>query len=88
MNLPSEEKGGPKIEMLVARKGNVVWGVGDEEYVLRDVSGPEREKARLSKEEAMAKMKPLLAIAPPPSAATDAGAPKPGPGAGSSGKGP
>lgn len=47
-------KGGPKVEMLVARKGNVVWAVMDEELVLSD------EKARLTKDEAIAKMKPLL----------------------------
>jgi hypothetical protein len=54
--------------MLVARKGNVVWGVGDEEYVLRAATGAEREKARLSKDEAVAKMKELFAIAAPSSA--------------------
>ncbi|MBX3222740.1 MAG: hypothetical protein KF795_19665 [Labilithrix sp.] len=63
----------PKVEMLVARKGNVVWGVADEEYALRAVSGPDRDKARLSKEEAVAKMSQLLATPAP--AAADAGAP-------------
>lgn len=55
----------PKIEMLVARKGNIVWGVGDEEYVIRAETGAEREKARLTKDEAMARMKTVLAIASP-----------------------
>lgn len=58
----------PKVELLVARKGNVIWGVGDEEYALR---GSEGDKARLSKEEAITKMKSLLA-APAPSAAPSA----------------
>lgn len=69
-----EDKGSaPKVEMLVVRKGNVVWGVGDEEYALRAASGPERDKARLTKDEAIAKMKPLLSIAPP--ARADSAAP-------------
>ncbi|MBX3198305.1 MAG: hypothetical protein KF894_09180 [Labilithrix sp.] len=63
----------PKVEMLVARKGNVVWGVADEEYALREAAGPDREKARVSKEEAVAKMKELLAV-PASAAATDGGA--------------
>lgn len=54
----------PKIEMLVARRGNVIWGVGDEEYVLRAATGTDREKARLSKDEAVSKMKQLLSAAP------------------------
>ncbi len=70
----------PKVEMLVARKGNVVWGVADEEYALREAAGPDREKARVSKEEAVAKMKELLAV-PAPAAATDGGAAPAGAGA-------
>ncbi len=50
-----------KVEMFVVRKGNVIWGVGDEEYALRE----EKEKARLTKDEAIAKMKPLLSVAVP-----------------------
>ncbi len=64
----------PKVEMLVARKGNVVWGVGDEEFVLRAATGPDREKARVSKEEAVSKMKTLLAI-PAPAAGAGSAAP-------------
>lgn len=61
-----EDKGSaPKVEMLVARKGNVVWGVGDEEYALRAATGAEREKVRVTKDEAIAKMKPLLSISVP-----------------------
>jgi hypothetical protein len=75
-----EDKGGaPKVEMLVARKGNVVWGVGDEEYALRAATGADREKARLSKDDAIAKMKDLLAVPVPAGGAGDAGAPKPAP---------
>lgn len=59
--------GGPKVEMLVARKGSAVWGIADEEYALR---GAEKDGARLTKDEATAKLKPLVAAA----AATDAGA--------------
>jgi hypothetical protein len=65
----------PKVEMLVARKGNVIWGVGDEEYVLRAATGADREKARLSKDEAIAKMKQLLAAAPLAPAGSASGAP-------------
>ena len=74
-----EDRGaGPKVEMFVVRKGNVVWGVGDEEYALRAATGPDREKARLTKDEAIAKMKPLLAVAAPSTARdqeSDGGAP-------------
>ena len=57
--------GGPKIELLVVRKGSAIWGIADEEYALR---GPDKEKARFTKEESIAKIKPLLATG-------DAGAP-------------
>jgi hypothetical protein len=76
--LPAGEGGAPKIDMLVARKGNVVWGVADEEYALRAAAGPEREKARLTKEEAATKMKELLAI---PAAASASASAKPAPSA-------
>lgn len=65
----------PKVEMLVARKGNVIWGVGDEEYVLRAATGADREKARLTKEEAVAKMKQLLTLATPTSSGASESAP-------------
>ncbi|MFO0742123.1 MAG: DUF6599 family protein [Labilithrix sp.] len=57
--------GDPKVEMFVVRKGNVLWGVGDEEYALRAANGAEREKVRLTKDEATSKMKPLLEIKAP-----------------------
>jgi hypothetical protein len=69
--------GAPKVEMLVARKGNLVWGVSDEEYALREATGADREKARFTKDEAIAKMKPLLAV-PAPAAGSAA---KPAPSA-------
>lgn len=56
--------GDPKVEMFIVRKGNQIWGVGDEEYALRGVTGPDQQKARLTKDEATAKMKALLASAP------------------------
>ncbi|MBX3192658.1 MAG: hypothetical protein KF819_37080 [Labilithrix sp.] len=75
--------GGPKVELLVARKGSAIWAVGDEEYALRAASGGDAtQKARLTKDEAIAKLKPLLAgagaAAPSsaPSGASSASAPK------------
>ncbi len=68
--------GGPKIELLVVRKGNTIWGIADEEYALR---GPDKEKARFTKDEALAKIKPLLAGADagaPPAPSGAASAPK------------
>lgn len=62
---------GPKVEALVARKGRVVVGVMDEEYA---VSGAGGEKARVSKEDATAKLKPLLSKEPPASAESAGGA--------------
>jgi hypothetical protein len=52
--------GGPKIELLVVRKGNAIWGIADEEYALRG-AGADKEKARFTKDESIAKIKPLLA---------------------------
>lgn len=75
--VPSEgedKASAPKVEMLVARKGSVVWGVGDEDHVLRAATGPDRDKARVTTDEAAAKMKALLATPPPAAGAADAGA--------------
>ena len=87
-----EDKGSaPKVEMLVARKGNVIWGVGDEEYVLRSATGPDREKARVTKDDAIAKMKTLLATPAPASAGSAApagSAPKAGTSAAPAGSAP
>lgn len=70
--------GGPKVEMLVARKGNTIWGISDEEYALREAGGGEKEqKARLTKDEAIAKLKPLLTGAAPAPAAAASSAPRP-----------
>ena len=76
------QSGGPKIEMLVARKGNAIWGIADEEYALRRSGPPEggpgagdkEQKARLTKDEAIAKLKPLLAGGPSAPASADGGA--------------
>jgi hypothetical protein len=72
----SAREGGPKVELLVARKGNAIWGISDEEYALRG-GGPgaaeKEQKARLTKEEATAKLRPLLTGAAP--AGGDGGAP-------------
>lgn len=81
-----DKKASPKVEMLVARKGNIVWGVGDEEYALRAASGVDRDKARLTKDEALAKMKPLLTLsAPGPSTAPPGGSTSAAPSAPASG---
>jgi hypothetical protein len=57
---------GAKIEGLVARKGRAIFGVFDEEYALKDGG----DKARLTKEEALARLKPLLAAPVPADGAT------------------
>jgi len=58
---PTEGEDGLKIEGLVARKGKSVFGVFDEEYAVRSKDGPKSgEAARLTKDEALAKLKPLL----------------------------
>ncbi len=59
----------PKVDMLVARKGNVVWGIADEEYALRAKAGAERDKARVTADEASARMRGLLSTSAPPAAA-------------------
>lgn len=55
----------PATEWLVARKGSAIYGVGDEEYAVREAK--DAAKVRLSKEDAVAKLKPLLAAAAAPS---------------------
>jgi hypothetical protein len=69
--------GSPKVEFLVARKGNAIWGIGDEEYALRGTgagAADKEQKARLSKDEAIAKLRPLLSGAAPAAASADGGA--------------
>jgi hypothetical protein len=52
----------PKVEWLFARKGALVAGVGDEESLLKTGDTPEQQaKVRLSKDEAIAKLKGWLA---------------------------
>jgi acyl transferase domain-containing protein len=60
----------PKVAFLFARKGNVIWGVGDEEYAVRA-----DEKAAVTKEDAVAKMKTLLATPTPAAAGSGSAAP-------------
>ncbi len=60
---------GPKVEGLVARKGRAVVGILDEEFALSGAAG---EKARISKDEAIAKLKPLLSKEPPAAGAAAA----------------
>lgn len=73
--VPTGEKGnGPKIEMLIVRKGAQVWGIADEEFALR--GSADQAKARVTKEDAVAKIKPLLTSAGAPSGSGSA-APKP-----------
>lgn len=69
---------GPKVEWLVVRKGNAVWGVGDEEHALRDASGDaaKERKARLTKEEAVAQIKEILAAPAPAAPAPSSSAPR------------
>jgi hypothetical protein len=72
----SGKEGGPKVELLVARKGNAIWGISDEEYALRGTgagAAEKEQKARLTKDEAIAKLRPLLAGGAQPAA--DGGAP-------------
>ena len=78
--------GGASVEFLVARKGNVIWGVGDEEYALRAAGAAGLEKARLTKDEAIAKLKPLLAAGPPAGATSAGGSPSATPSASASAK--
>lgn len=74
--VPTGDKGtGPKVEVLVARKGSAVFGLADEEYALRDAK--DQAKARLSKEDAIAKMKPLLSAPSPATAPAGSGAAAP-----------
>ncbi len=56
----------PKVEWLLARKGSLVAGVGDEETLLKSSETPEQQaKVRLTKDEAMAKLRAWLAAAAP-----------------------
>ena len=59
-----------KTELLIARKGSQIWGIGDEEYVLHGKGAD--DKARLTKDEATAKMKAVLASAGAPASSSSA----------------
>jgi hypothetical protein len=55
-----QEKDGTKLEWIVARVGKNVMGVGDEEFVVRPgMSSSEHDKACLSREEKVARLKAL-----------------------------
>ncbi len=55
----------PKVEWLLTRKGALIAGVGDEESLLKVGDTPENQaKVRLTKDEAIAKLKEWLAAAP------------------------
>ncbi|MDB4940485.1 MAG: hypothetical protein JWP97_19 [Labilithrix sp.] len=57
--------GGPKTEMVAARRGSQIWAISDEEYAIR---GEAKEKARFTKDEATAKLKAALAAPGAPGA--------------------
>lgn len=54
-------KEAPKVEWLLARKGALVVGAGDEELVLRGADPQHEQALRLSKDDAVAKVKAWLA---------------------------
>lgn len=58
------EGGGPKIEVLVARKGSLLVGVGDEEHALKAAPADKQQAARVTKEEAIAKVKAVIDVIP------------------------
>jgi hypothetical protein len=71
-----------KVEWLFTRKGALVAGAGDEELAIKPGDAPEKQNAaRLSKDEATAKLKAWLNGAAAPSSASGAPAPSAKPGA-------
>ena len=67
-------KDAPVVEMLLARKGAVVVGVADEEYALRAAGSADKQKAvRVSKEDALARIKTLLSVTAPPASSGASG---------------
>ncbi|MBK6465176.1 MAG: hypothetical protein IPF92_29865 [Myxococcales bacterium] len=60
------EGSAPKVEILLARKGGSVVGVADEEYALKAAAPDKVQAARLTKDEAIAKVKAILEKLPPP----------------------
>ena len=66
----------PRTEWLLARKGNAVVGVGDDEILLKTV-GPQGEAAaRVTKEDAVAKLKAWIAALGAPPAASSVAPPR------------
>jgi hypothetical protein len=73
----SAGKDAPKVTLYVARKGSAVIGVADEEYALLAAGTPDKQAPlRVTKDDATAKLKALLASAPA-SASSAAAAPGP-----------
>jgi hypothetical protein len=61
----SSGKEAPKVTVYAARKGASVFGVADEEYALLAAGTPDKQApARVAKDDAIAKLKALLAAAP------------------------
>jgi hypothetical protein len=59
-----------KVEWLFTRKGALIAGVGDEETLIRPTDAPDvQAKVRLTKEEAIAKLRDWLAVSPSPAPA-------------------
>jgi hypothetical protein len=56
-----------KVEWLFTRKGALVAAVGDEETLIHPTDAPDvQAKVRVTKDEAIAKLKDWLAGSPPP----------------------
>jgi hypothetical protein len=63
-----------KAEYVIARKGSLIAGAGDEDLLIHAGDPPEKQAAaRLTKDEASAKLKAWLAGAATATAAADAG---------------
>jgi len=81
----------PKVEFVFARKGDVLYGVGDEEYLLQGKTGDDLTKARYGKDASVQRLKDVITWAnsrkPAGSATPDAGAAKASASASASGTG-
>lgn len=70
-----EGKDAPKLELLFARKGSTILAVSDEPHVLKGVAADKQAALRLTKDDARALLRTVLAAAAPPAPAPSA-APK------------
>jgi hypothetical protein len=76
----SATKDAPKVTLYAARKGAAVFGVADEEYALIAAGTPDKQApVRVAKEDAVAKLKTLLASAPVAGSAAPSGSAAPAP---------